>query len=86
MIGHVITIDGSAASGKSSVSCELAKRLGWSWVSTGAFYRGLAYVALQLRMGLEDEDALAALAESAGRSRDQDNVSLEKGLSSQMLP
>lgn len=41
----VITIDGPSASGKSSVSRELAHRLGWKWVSTGAFYRGLAYVA-----------------------------------------
>ena len=46
-MGWVVTIDGPAASGKSTVSRELAKRLGWQWVSTGAFYRGLAYVALQ---------------------------------------
>jgi cytidylate kinase len=43
---NLITIDGPSASGKSSVSRELARRLGWKWVSTGAFYRGLAYVAL----------------------------------------
>jgi len=42
---NVVTIDGPAASGKSSVSRELARRLGWKWVSTGAFYRGLAFVA-----------------------------------------
>jgi cytidylate kinase len=29
------------------VSRELAKRLDFSWVSTGAFYRGLAFVALK---------------------------------------
>jgi CMP/dCMP kinase len=43
----VVTIDGPAASGKSSVSRELARRLKWKWVSTGAFYRGLAYVAMK---------------------------------------
>jgi CMP/dCMP kinase len=61
-MGRVITIDGPAASGKTSVSRELARRLGWKWVSTGAFYRGLAYVADRLRYSLSDEKALAKLA------------------------
>lgn len=60
----VITIDGPAASGKSSVSRELAKRLGWQWVSTGAFYRGLAFAALQLGVPLDDVKALTQLAHS----------------------
>jgi cytidylate kinase len=42
---NVVTIDGPAASGKSSVSRELARKFGWKWVSTGSFYRGLAFVA-----------------------------------------
>lgn len=57
----VITIDGPAASGKSSVSRELARRLGWQWVSTGAFYRGLAFAALQLQIDLDDVAALTEL-------------------------
>lgn len=57
----VITIDGPAASGKSSVSRELARRLGWNWVSTGAFYRGLAFAAIQLGIDLDDVKALAEL-------------------------
>lgn len=57
----VITIDGPAASGKSSVSRELARRLGWNWVSTGAFYRGLAFVALQKNVDLSDVQSLIAL-------------------------
>ena len=57
----IITIDGPAASGKTSVSRELARRHGWDWVSTGAFYRGLAYVALEKGVNLEDEQALADL-------------------------
>ena len=59
MSDKVITIDGPAASGKTSVSRELAKRLGWNWVSTGAFYRGLAYVAQQKQVDLKDQKALA---------------------------
>jgi|SRR6185312_1289952 len=61
-MGRVVTIDGPAASGKTSVSRELARRLGWYWVSTGAFYRGLAYVAQRLKYNLDDEQALAKLA------------------------
>lgn len=57
----VITIDGPAASGKSSVSRELARRLGWNWVSTGAFYRGLAFAALKLQIDLDDVQALTEL-------------------------
>jgi CMP/dCMP kinase len=59
-----MTIDGPAASGKTSVSRELARRLQWKWVSTGAFYRGLAYVAQRLQLDLRDEDAMAGLAAS----------------------
>lgn len=63
-MGHVITIDGPAASGKSSVSRELARRLGWRWISTGAFYRGLAYVAHQLKLDQENPQRLAELSHS----------------------
>lgn len=58
----VITIDGPSASGKTSVSRNLANKMGWSWVSTGAFYRGLAYVASNEKVDLADQAALAALA------------------------
>lgn len=62
-MGRVVTIDGPAASGKTSVSRELAKRLGWHWVSTGAFYRGLAYAASALNVDLNNEEALSTLSE-----------------------
>lgn len=59
---NIVTIDGPAASGKSSVSRELARRLKWKWVSTGAFYRGLAYVAM--KENLSSTQALVELAHS----------------------
>lgn len=64
IMGKVITIDGPAASGKTSVSRELARRLGWHWVSTGAFYRGLGYAAHRLSLNLTDEDLLSQLSQS----------------------
>lgn len=64
-MGWIVTIDGPAASGKSSVSRELAKRMGWSWVSTGAFYRGLAYAALQKKINFDDIPTLVNLTHSS---------------------
>ena len=63
-MGRVVTIDGPAASGKTSVSRELAQRLGWQWVSTGAFYRGLAYCAHRLKLDLNNEKILSDFARS----------------------
>jgi cytidylate kinase len=61
MMGTVVTIDGPSASGKSSVSRGLASRLGWRWVSTGAFYRGLACVAVKERIELTEVQGLVKL-------------------------
>ena len=63
-MGYVITVDGPAASGKSSVSRELSKIFRIPWVSTGAFYRGLAYAALRQKIPLTDKVALSELASS----------------------
>lgn len=62
---QLITIDGPAASGKSSVSRELARRLGWSWVSTGVFYRGIAWASAQLGVDPLDSPKLTELIESS---------------------
>lgn len=61
---NLITIDGPAASGKSSVSRELARKFGWKWVSTGAFYRGLAYVAMKEGIPATETAQLVRLAHS----------------------
>lgn len=60
----IVTIDGPVASGKTSVSREVAKNLGWSWVSTGVFYRGLAFMASDTGMNLEDEEGLIKIISS----------------------
>lgn len=57
----VITIDGPAASGKSSVSRRLAERLGWNWVSTGAFYRAIALIAQQKGADFNNESQISSL-------------------------
>src|SRR6185437_6688408 len=60
----IITIDGPAASGKTSVSRRIAAKRGWALVSTGAFYRGLAFVALHENVSVVDEAELAKLCTS----------------------
>ncbi len=57
----IITIDGPAGAGKSTVSKALAKKLGYTYLDTGALYRALAYKALSAKISLEDTDELAKL-------------------------
>lgn len=63
-MNYVVTIDGPSASGKTSVSRDLANSLGWKWVSTGSFYRGLALVALKEKVDLDNSKKVVALAQS----------------------
>ncbi len=58
----VITLDGPAGAGKSTVARALAKRLGISYLDTGAMYRALTLKALRFKMDLSDEEALTNLA------------------------
>lgn len=58
----VITIDGPAGAGKSTVAKALAQRLGFSYLDTGAMYRAMTLKALRAKINLEDVAALVALA------------------------
>lgn len=60
---RVVTIDGPAGAGKSTVSARLAARLGWRLLDTGAMYRAVALAALRARTDLSSDEELAALAE-----------------------
>lgn len=57
MAGRVIAIDGPAASGKSSVSRGVASRLGWLFVSSGHFYRAIAWGVLQEKVAMDSVKA-----------------------------
>jgi len=60
----VIAIDGPAASGKSTAAYLLAKKLGFTYLDTGAMYRALTWKALENNINLEDEVALSRMAEN----------------------
>jgi cytidylate kinase len=57
----VVTIDGPAGAGKSTVAREVARRLGFKLVDTGALYRALAWAIAQAGVDPSDDAALAAL-------------------------
>lgn len=59
----VVTIDGLAASGKSTVARAVAARLGVPYVSSGLLYRAVTVAALEEGIDANDENALLELLE-----------------------
>jgi CMP/dCMP kinase len=70
---RIVTIDGPAGAGKTTVSKLLAKALGCVRVDTGALYRGVAYEIMHQKIPWQDDKALEAFL-----SRLDLNVILEK--------
>jgi CMP/dCMP kinase len=56
----VVTIDGPAAAGKSTTAREVARRLGWLYLDSGALYRALAVRAARRGISPEDADGIRA--------------------------
>ncbi len=61
MSHRIITIDGPAGAGKTTVSRQLAKALGCVYVDTGALYRGVAHQIRERGVDWKDAPALDAL-------------------------
>lgn len=60
----VVTIDGPSGSGKGSLCQMLSRHLGWHLLDSGALYRLVGMAADQRSVALNDEPAVAALAEA----------------------
>jgi len=60
-VKEVVTIDGPAGAGKSTVARRLAQRLGYLYLDTGAMYRAVALAARRAGIPPEDAEALAAM-------------------------
>jgi len=61
----IVTIDGPAGAGKSTVARQVAARLGLEFLDTGAMYRAVAALAIDHDIDLHDETAVAQLARDA---------------------
>jgi cytidylate kinase len=61
---HVVAIDGPAASGESSVAYELARKLGFVYVNSGAMYRAITWHVLDRGIDPSDTDGVARLIEN----------------------
>lgn len=59
-VTEVVTIDGPPGAGKSSVSREVARRLGFHFLDTGAMYRAATWWAMHRGVDLDDPEATAA--------------------------
>src|SRR5436305_12652398 len=58
---RVIALDGPAASGKSSVARQLARRLGFAYVNSGAMYRAVTWSVLNAGIDPSDKRRIAEL-------------------------
>jgi len=86
---RVIALDGPAASGKSSVARQLARRLGFAYVNSGAMYRAVTWSVLNAGIDPSDKRRIAELIATlslAGVLKDRelhlliDNVDLAEHL------
>jgi CMP/dCMP kinase len=73
----VIAIDGPAGSGKSTVARALARRLGLTYLDSGAMYRAVALAALRRGIDLDDAARLGELASELEIALDGATVTLD---------
>lgn len=61
----IVTIDGPAGAGKSSIARQVAKRLDFEFLDTGALYRSLTLGVIQASIDLDDSDSIIQFADTA---------------------
>ncbi len=72
----IITLDGPAGSGKSTISKQIAGKLGINFLDTGATYRCVTLLILEQGVGLDDTDAIRNILASIQIDFKQDKVLL----------
>jgi cytidylate kinase len=79
--GFVVAVDGPSGSGKSSVSKQVARSLGFGFLDTGAMYRALTWWCLHQGVDLTDADAVTDAAQrfplTIGTDPDAPSVSVD---------
>ncbi len=59
----ILTIDGPAASGKSTTARKVANKMNWLYLDTGAMYRAMAVKMLKKNIALNDSSAIGKMAD-----------------------
>lgn len=72
-----IAIDGPSGAGKSTIAKNLAKKLNFDYIDTGAMYRAVAYKILQSKIALTDVSSLKDLLEKTEIDFSQGNIILD---------
>ena len=73
----IVTIDGPAGAGKSTTARELARRLGFRFLDTGAMYRAVAWAAVDRGLDWGDPQRLVELARQIDIQLTEDKVFLD---------
>jgi CMP/dCMP kinase len=73
----IVTIDGPAGAGKSTIARALAQRLGYRCLDTGAMYRAVALAAIQRKLDWQDAAALVKLTRQLRLDVSEDRVLLD---------
>lgn len=73
----IIAIDGPSGAGKGTVARSVARALGYRHIDTGAMYRAVGWLAQHRALPLEDEAAVAAVAEQASIAITDERIEIE---------
>jgi cytidylate kinase len=73
----IIAIDGPSGAGKGTVARAVARALAYRHIDTGAMYRALAWKALQEKVDLASESAIAGLGERAAFDLENGRVRID---------
>jgi cytidylate kinase len=73
----IVTIDGPAGAGKSTIARALAERLGFRFLDTGAMYRAVALAAVESGLDWDQPEALVALAATLQLQVDESRVTID---------
>ncbi len=74
----IVTIDGPAGAGKSSIARAVAERLGFEFLDTGAMYRAVTLGAIRAAIEWDDTEALVRFAAEANLDWNDNRVYLDQ--------
>ena len=75
----IVAMDGPSGAGKSSTSKAIAKRAGWSYLDTGALYRGATWLAMQKQISDANDLVEALQNEKLSFNSDPEKPTLKCG-------